>query len=138
MNNLNITGRCGSDAELRTTTKGTQLINFSMAVDVGWGDNKTTMWWRVTKFGKGVENLAQFIKKGGMIGVSGEPSVREYEKDGVMKYSLEVNANSVTLLGGGKPAESQGTPRDGIIPANAAPAGTANSFTDLESDQIPF
>jgi len=46
-NQVTALGRLGSDPELRYTPSGTAVANFSLATDVGWGDNKSTVWFRV-------------------------------------------------------------------------------------------
>lgn len=104
---VTVAGRLGRNAEHRTTQGGTDICSFSVAVDVGWGENKTTYWVDVSKFGKGAEGLSKILKKGDPVAVTGDLTTREYEG----KTYLQCRADDVTLLGskgGGQSNQSQG------------------------------
>lgn len=101
-----------------------------MALASGYGEKKITTWLNCSIFGKRGEAVAGYIKKGTLVGVSGEFTARPYQKDGAERLSLEVRVNDVTLLGG-KPANSQAG--DQVPQTEKAPAG----FNDFEDD-IPF
>jgi single-strand DNA-binding protein len=90
-----IAGNLGKDAELKSTQQGDQFCRFSVAVSTGWGDKKATTWWDVTRWGKGADKLAGFLKKGAKVAVSGEISTREHEG----KTYLQIRADHVTLQG---------------------------------------
>ena len=90
-----IAGRIGKDAQHRTTQGGTDICSFTVACDVGFGENKSTVWVDVAKFGKGAEGLARFIRKGDPITVSGDLATREYEG----KTYLTCRADEVALQG---------------------------------------
>lgn len=126
------TGNLGKDAEQRFLPNGDGVVSFSVAVKAGYGDKATTTWVRCAMWGKRGEAVLPYLKKGQLVGVSGEASLREYAKDGVTKSSLEVRVNDLTLLGGkrdgGEPSE-RSAPR----PTAAVPGGIA----DFEDD-IPF
>ena len=102
-----IEGRVGKDSEMRYTPKGTAVTNFNVACDVGWGDNKKTMWTRVTVWGKLAEVCNEFVTKGKSVLVQGEMnpdadtgSPRLYESNGEMRASFELTADKVVFLGG--------------------------------------
>ncbi len=66
-------GRVGSDgADLRYTPNGSPVANFSLAADSGFGDHKTTIWFRCTVWGKTAEAAAEYLTKGVAILVDGE------------------------------------------------------------------
>lgn len=88
-----IAGRVGKDAQHRTTQGGTDICSFTVACDVGFGENKSTVWVDVAKFGKGAEGLARFIRRGDPITVSGDLATREYEG----KTYLTCRADEVAL-----------------------------------------
>lgn len=128
MNQFNGIGRIGQNAELRTTPNGTQVAQFSVAIDSGWGENKVTTWLRCILWGSRAEKLAPMIVKGDRIGVTGEISLREWEgKDG-KRQSLELKVSDVTLLGEKRQQSAERSQ------PQREPAG--GGFTDLED--IPF
>ena len=129
MNNLNFTGNCGRDAEVKHTASGDSITSFSVALSSGYGDKKVTTWINCSMFGKRGESVANYVKKGSLVGISGEFQARPWtNKDGVEKLSLEVRVNDLTLLGG----------KDGTAkPAQQSnPQSPADGFDD--SDSIPF
>ncbi len=129
MNVLNAIGRVGKDPELRYTPQQKPVLKFSLALGSGYGQNKTTTWLTVSLWGDRAQKLSEMIAKGDRIGVTGEISLREYEKDGQKRSSLELNASNVTLLG--NKAEPESKP--------AKTAKPAASFADMDdSADIPF
>ena len=101
MNSLNFTGNVGRDAETRFTPNSDAITSFSVALTSGYGDKKITTWLNCTIFGKRGEALADYIKKGAQVGISGEFAARPYTtKEGAEKLSLDVGVNDLTLLGG--------------------------------------
>lgn len=107
MNVLNFTGNIGRDAETRFTTGGDPIVSFSVALSSGYGDKKTTSWMNCYMFGKRGESVAPYLKKGTLVGVSGEFCARAYtNKDGQEKISLDVRVNDLTLLGKSERSDS--------------------------------
>ena len=131
MNIFCFTGNLGNDCEVKHTTGGTAVCNFSVAVSSGYGVNKQTNWVRCALFGKRAEGgLIQYLIKGQQVAVSGECSLRTWEKDGKTGASLEVNVNDLTLVGAASRPQDQSEAQ----PA-AQPASTGNDFVDSD---IPF
>ena len=97
MKSITIAGGIGRDAELRTTQQGDKVAGFSVAVDDGVGQNKGTIWFDVSVWGKRAEALAQYLTKGSRVAVSGDLGTREHNG----KIYLTVRADQITLLGGG-------------------------------------
>ena len=135
MNNCNFIGRVGRDAVVRHTQGGKAVTGWSLAVDRGWGDNKQTTWMDCTIWGERGEKLAEHIRKGDRLGVTGELGTREH--DGKTYVTLDVR--DVTLLGG-KPDTGNGTPRQSAPRATERPApATAPPADDgFIDDSIPF
>jgi single-strand DNA-binding protein len=100
MQTIIVTGRIGANAELRTTQSAQNVCSFSVASDQGFGDKKTTNWFRVSLWGKRGQSLAPYLLKGGIVTISGELEVGEWEG----KTQLNINANDIALQGGGKPS----------------------------------
>lgn len=124
MKSIVISGGIGKDAELRTTQGGDKVAGFSVAVSDGFGNDKRTLWFDVSVWGKRAETLAPMLTKGGKVSVSGDLSTREHNG----KTYLTVRASEVTLMGGGERREEQR--RD-----ERAPAGGFGGDMD---DSIPF
>lgn len=121
MINLNLIGSLGRDAEVKDAA-GTKVINFSAAVNIGYGDKKSTIWVSCAKFGEKT-GVADYLKKGTKVYLSGEPSLRTFtNKDGVEKTELTLRVERIELLGE-RPE------------ANAAP--TLPPVVDA-SDDLPF
>ena len=100
-NVFSFTGAVGKDAEVRNTPSGQTVLSVTVANNIGFGDKQQTIWVRVSLWGKRAEgSLAQYLKKGQQVFVSGELSMREYQAtDGSTKTSLELNANIIDLVG---------------------------------------
>lgn len=92
---VTVAGGIGKDAEHKTTQGGTELCRFSLAGTVGYGENKQTVWFDVTKWGKGSEGLSRILLKGTKVTVSGELSQREHEG----KTYLQIRADHIALQG---------------------------------------
>jgi single-strand DNA-binding protein len=114
-------GNLGADPELRTTTSGTSVCEFRLAINESWFDKASnerkerTEWIRVIVWGKSGENCAKYLSKGSKAFVEGRIQTREWQdKDGNKRYTTEIVANSVQFLstkgsaGGGSHAPSGG------------------------------
>lgn len=99
MKNITIAGNIGKDAVTRTTQGGDKVTGWTVAVEERQGQDKRTIWFDCTLWGKRGESLEQYLTKGGKVSVSGEFSTREHEG----KTYLTIKADQVTLMGGGKP-----------------------------------
>ena len=103
LNLLLLIGNTGRDAELRYTSNGRAVCNFSMAVNRRWQVNEEwqeeTEWFNVAVWGQQAENVANKVRRGDRVFVEGRLSSREYEaSSGAVRHSLEVNAFRVINL----------------------------------------
>lgn len=132
MNSYQFTGNIGRDAEQKFLTDGTSIVSFSVAVKSGYGDKEATTWPKCTMFGKRGEGVFPYLKKGQLVGVSGELTLREYDKkDGSGKgASLEVRVNDLTLLGKKGDAPVQEQSEHSEQKSNAYQKQPANTFDD--------
>jgi len=97
MNTFMCVGRIGRDAETRKTKNGDEVTSFSLATNVGYGENKTVIWVDCSIWGNRGVTLQPNLKKGSEITVSGELSEREYtNKEGVVVKSLSLRVNQNT------------------------------------------
>lgn len=100
MNVWTFTGRLGADGELRTTQSGEKVLGFRVANDVGFGERKTTQWVDCSIWGRRAESLAPHLTKGKQVVVSGEVTLREYEKrDGTRGAGLSVRVAELDFTG---------------------------------------
>ena len=134
-----LVGRLGADPMLRYTPEGNPVTNISVAVDVGFGDRKTTLWYRCSFWGKQAETVNQFCKKGQLVLVEGEMQApRPYQnRDQEWRCNLELRGYNIRFLstGNGKgQVEDDGS-------ADAAKPAAANKGADLkdiDEEEIPF
>jgi len=107
VNKVIIVGNLGRDPEVRFTQGGAAVCNLSVAVGErvkkGEAWEEHTEWFRVVVFGKTAENAGQYLQKGRQVYVEGRLKTDKYkDKDGAEKTSVEVIANTLQWLGGGK------------------------------------
>lgn len=105
LNETQIVGNVGRDAELKYTAAGVAVLTFSVAVNktfkVNGEKRKKTSWFKVTIWREYGELMAQYIKKGTQIFVKGEVSASAYidKKTNEPTASLEITAEKIILLG---------------------------------------
>lgn len=130
MKQIVLAGTIGKDAVLRRTQGGEPVLGFSVAVDDGYGENKSTMWFDVNLWGKRGQSLEPHLKKGVRVTVSGEFGARQHEA----KTYFTCRASNITIQGGGeqkaKPAQQTG------YDAQDEPKG--GSYARDLDDDIPF
>ena len=134
LSRITIIGRLGKDPEIKQTKSGSNMCSMSVAVDSGFGNNKTTTWYRVSAFGKNAEGSAKYLKKGSLICASGDLAVNEFEgKDGSTKLSLNITADKIVFLSGRQGQTSNGGQSE---PQDQTDAHNDDSF--LEEESMPF
>lgn len=104
MQKIIITGRLTKDAELRFTADGTQVCDFGVAVNEGWGDNKKVVWFKCSLWGDRGTKLADYLKKGQQVYIEGRLAHQDGNPRawGEGKASFEVFVGELELLGGKK------------------------------------
>ena len=93
-------GFVGRDAECKYTPAGVAVMNFPLAVDIGYGDHKGTLWLRIAYWGERAVNLAPHVTKGKLMWVTGElGQPRTFQgRDGETRVSLDMRADTVRFL----------------------------------------
>lgn len=164
LNKAILIGNLGSDPEIRTTGNGAKVAQFSIATSRKWTNNsgeqqEKTEWHRVVAWSKLAEVVERYVKKGQQVYVEGEIQYRSYEdKDGVTKYSTEINARELMMLGGregggfgggeaggGRERPAAAKPGGAGARAAAANQGGGRDYDDFqppaygdEDDDLPF
>lgn len=155
INNLTLVGRLTKDPDLKYTGNGTAVATFTLAVNRNFtnqsgereADFINCVIWR-----KPAETLANYAKKGVLIGVTGRIQTRSYDnQQGQKVYVTEVIADNFQLLESKKSDSSQNTQGSGVSnnqtnnytrnqqntnSATADPFG--NSSIDISDDDLPF
>ncbi|TCV93872.1 single-strand binding protein [Luteibacter rhizovicinus] len=115
INKVIIVGNLGADPETRYTGSGTAITSLRIATSEAWTDKASgekqerTEWHRVKLFGKLAEIAGEYLKKGRQVYIEGSLRTDKYtDKDGVERYSTDIIANEMQMLGGNAGAEGGG------------------------------
>ena len=104
VNKVIFIGRLGKDPEMRFTSSGKAVTNFSMATSESWKDasgerQEKTEWHRVQMWGPLAEIAAKYLSKGKLVYVEGRLQTREWEdQSGGKRYTTEIIANQMQIL----------------------------------------
>lgn len=103
-NSVQLIGRLGNKPEVRLFESGKKMASFSLATNETYYNNKgekvtDTQWHNIVAWGKKVDVIENYLKKGSEIAMEGKLINRSYEKDGVKKYVTEVNLNELLMMG---------------------------------------
>ncbi|MGH9254709.1 MAG: single-stranded DNA-binding protein [Vicinamibacterales bacterium] len=140
VNRVILVGNLGRDAELRYTPGGAAVATLSLATTEVWNDKQgqrqeKTEWHRVVLWGKQAETLQEYLVKGKQVYVEGRLQTRQWDdKEGNKRYTTEIKADRVTLLGGGGGTRTGGMDR-GPSPSTGPDDAPVEPITD---DDIPF
>ena len=158
VNKVILVGNLGKDAEVRVTPGGQSVASFSIATTENWtskeGEKKEqTEWHRIVFFDKLAEIAGEYLKKGRSVYVEGRLQTRKWtDKDGVEKYTTEIVATEMQMLGsregmgggassddGGGQSYERAAPasRPAGAAANRPAAKSTSGFSDMDDD-IPF
>lgn len=150
VNKVILVGHLGRDPEVRYTPQGTAVATLNVATnerfkdkDGNWQDR--TEWHRVVAWQRLAEIAGEYLKKGSQLYVEGRLQTRSWDdkSSGEKKYSTEVVANDLVLLGGRQASEEVG---GGTSRSRAAAAGNnldqrvpePDGGTQITDDDIPF
>ena len=150
VNKVILIGNLGRDPETRYMPEGGAITNISIATTDKWKDKngemqEKTEWHRIAFFGKLAEIAGEYLKKGSQVYVEGRLQTRKWQdKDGADKYTTEIVANVMQMLGsrqgmGGGDRDAGGERAAGgtAKPAAASKPAGKGKFDDFEDD-IPF
>ncbi|MEM6736855.1 MAG: single-stranded DNA-binding protein [Bacteroidota bacterium] len=102
-NSVHLIGRLGNEPEVRTFESGKKMASFSLATNESYynteGEKMTdTQWHNIVVWGKKVDVVKNYLRKGSEIAMEGRLINRAYEKDGVKKYVTEINLNELLMM----------------------------------------
>lgn len=140
VNKVIILGNLGRDPEIRYMPNGGAVANLAVATSEKWKDKNTgadqerTEWHRIVIFGKLAEIVGEYLKKGSQAYFEGKLQTRKWQdKDGQDRYTTEIVANTMQMLGGKQDGQEQAQRQ---IPPQQ-PGGHDMSGDGFDSD-IPF
>jgi single-strand DNA-binding protein len=153
VNKVILVGNLGADPETRYLPNGDAVANVRLATTESWKDKTSgekreiTEWHRVVFFRRLAEIVGQYLKKGSSVYIEGRIRTRKWQdKEGQERYTTEIEASEMQMLGGRQSASASGGEAEYRSPAPAAapssspaasPAKKASSFEDMDDD-IPF
>lgn len=136
LNQCNFIGRLGKDPETRYLANGDAVCNFSIAVGWKTKDKEGVEWINISCFGKLAEIAGEYCTKGKQVFVSGRFHTRKWQdKDGADRYSTQINADRIQLLGS-KP-DGERAPADKPAAASQPAKKHGGGFDEMDDD-IPF
>ncbi|NOY52140.1 MAG: single-stranded DNA-binding protein [Deltaproteobacteria bacterium] len=106
LNRVQLIGRLGKNPEVRYTSNGSSVANFTMATNESWigkdgQKNERTEWHNIVAWGKLGEICGEYLTKGKQIYIEGRLTTRSWEdRDGKKRYTTEVKADNMIMLGG--------------------------------------
>ncbi|HET6912661.1 MAG TPA: single-stranded DNA-binding protein [Rhodanobacteraceae bacterium] len=159
VNKVILIGNLGADPETRYSASGKAMCTISVATSDSWTDKQSgekqerTEWHRVKFFDRLAEIAGEYLKKGGQVYIEGSIRSSKYtDKEGVERWSTDIVAKEMHMLGGPgeggsrgggegggyreRPQQSRG-PSGGGRPA-PAPQPASGGVGDFEDDDIPF
>jgi single-strand DNA-binding protein len=159
LNKVTLIGNLGNDPEIRTTSSGSKVANFSLATTRQWNSasgekQEKTEWhkciaWNTGGKGTGLADIIErYVKKGDKLYVEGRIEYRQYEdKEKQTRYVTEINVREILLLGGkgggGGDSYDAPAPAPRSRPADKAKKGGGEfeefpGALDAEDDDLPF
>ncbi len=135
LNRATILGNIGADPELRTTPGGVSVCRIRVATSESFkgksGDwQESTEWHSIVLWDTLADRVAKTLKKGSKVYVEGKIQTRSYEKEGIVRYTTEINANRVILL---DPKTDSAA-----LDADEKETVTYTPVDEVEDDDIPF
>ena len=154
LNKVTLIGNLGADPEVRTTSGGGRVAQFSLATSRSWNSQsgekqEKTEWHRCVVWNSKVSTLAdvveRYLKKGDKVYVEGRIEYRQWQdKEGQTRYTTEINVRELIMLSGrsgGEGFEGDSASRS-RAPAGQRAAGQSGDYEeftiDEEEDDLPF
>lgn len=150
INKVILVGNLGADPETRYTASGSAVTNIRVATSESWRDKQSgemqerTEWHRVVFFNRLAEIAGEYLRKGRQVYIEGSLRTRKWQDQaGQDRYSTEVIANEMQMLGGREGESASPPPQSGGFrdskPAQQQPAAATTVADDgFADDDIPF
>lgn len=142
VNKVILVGRLGKDPEVRNLENGATVANFTMATSESYKDKTTgekkeiTEWHNIVLWRGLADIAAKYLHKGDQVYIEGKLRTRSWEKEGVTRYTTEIIADQMTMLGSRQGGGSQSEYKPSA-PAQHVPADDINAAGNA-TDDLPF
>lgn len=136
LNRVSLIGRLGKSVELKSLQSGSTVANFTLATSETWKDKQTgekkekTEWHQIVLWGNLADIAGKYLNKGDQVFIEGKLTTRSWEKDGITRYTTEIQGSNLVLLGGNKSSETQ-------RPEAPPPMVEPKLMSDIDGD-LPF
>ena len=145
---VNVIGRLGADAEVRESKNG-KFVTFRVATDEFKNNTNETVWLSVSDFTPRTLKLAEYLKKGKLIDLSGVETCRIYnDKNGQPQIARDIISDRVEFVNTGSSGTTSSTTSEttvsGGIPTDCGtlkpptPQPAMASVSSVEDDDLPF
>jgi len=141
VNKVILLGNLGANPEMRFTQGGAAVANLRIATTERWTDKQgqkqeATEWHRVVLFGKTAEIAGQYLTKGRQVFIEGRIRTRQWQdQSGQKRYSTEIVATNMTLVGGRSGADRGPDDMGATVPPDD---NMTSDFGGAPDDDIPF
>jgi len=144
VNKVILVGNLGKDPEVRYMPNGNAVANITLATSESWKDKQTgepqekTEWHRIVMFRRLGEIAGEYLKKGSQVYIEGKLQTRKWQDNsGNDRYTTEIVANEMQMLGGRGGGGSAGFSPDAAPAQSSQPAPAPAAAGDFDDD-IPF
>lgn len=146
VNKVILVGRLGKDPEVRNLDNGVSVANFTMATSESYkdrttGEKKEVTEWHNIVLWRGLAEVSQkFLHKGDLVYIEGKLRTRSWEKEGVTRYTTEIVADNMTMLGSRGGGGSSGSSSADYSSRNAerTPTESYSAPAGNSTDDLPF
>ncbi len=145
VNKVILVGRLGKDPEVRNLDSGVAVANFTMATsetykDRNTGERKESTEWHNVVLWRGLAEIAQkYLHKGDLVYIEGKLRTRSWEKEGVTRYTTEIVADNMTMLGSRSGSgSSSSSSSDYSNRSSDRPAPEPSFGGQSDADDLPF
>ncbi len=142
LNKIMLIGNVGNEPEIRATGSGARVAKLSLATNRTWSDRtgqqqERTEWHRLTFFGKVVDVVEQWVKKGDRLYVEGRIEYSQVEGEGGTRYFTDIVVSDMVMLGSSGPSSGGGGGGYGGGSYGGGGDDSGSSMTDPDDD-LPF
>ncbi len=144
LNRVMLIGRLGRDPEVRYTSDGVPVANFSLATSEFWTDKsgtrqERTEWHNIVAWNKLAELSRRYLAKGRQVFVEGRIQTREWDdREGNKRRTTEVVASQILFVGSRPEGAETSAPQPAAARAEPASSEEGMHEVDITDDDIPF
>ena len=139
-NNISFVGHIGNEPELKQVGQN-DLLELNVANNVGFGDRRSTNWFRCSIWGKRAVTLQPHLTKGKQVFVTGQLTLREYtNRDGEKRISPDIRVGEIEFFNtdrGGSDHQNAPPHQSANDSSSSTPATSSTSTPETEDD-MPF